>query len=71
MRLFRVITSTILILLGVIFTFLPGSTIFLLAGLGLLSVDFYPARRFLTKAQRAISSSARRVDLFLLNRKYK
>nr|WP_297347618.1 PGPGW domain-containing protein [uncultured Glaciecola sp.] len=71
MRLFRVFTGIILILCGVIFTILPGSTLFLLGGLVLLSVDFYPARRFLTKVQRAITLSARSLDIFLLNRKYK
>jgi hypothetical protein len=71
MRLFRILTSVILILCGVLFTILPGSIIFLLGGLMLLSVDFYPARRFLTKVQRAMTLSARKLDLFLLNRKHK
>lgn len=71
MRLFRILTSLVLILIGLILTILPGSIIFLLGGLVLLSVDFHPARRFLTKLQRGISRTARKLDLFLLNRKYK
>jgi hypothetical protein len=71
MRLFRIFTSIILLLVGVIFTILPGSTLFLLGGLVLLSMDFHPARRSLTIVQRAITRRARSFDIFLLNRKYK
>jgi len=71
MRLLRTFISIVLILVSVIFTILPGSILFLLGGLVLLSMDFPPAKRFLAKAQSTMSRNARKLDLFLLRRKYK
>jgi uncharacterized membrane protein len=71
MRLFRMLISIVLILFGVIFSILPGSILFVLGGFVLLSIDFPPAKRFLAKMQRTMSRSARKLDLFMLNRKYK
>ncbi|PKI02191.1 PGPGW domain-containing protein [Glaciecola sp. 33A] len=71
MRLFRTFISIVLILFGVIFSILPGSILFVLGGLMLLSIDFPPAKRFLSKVQRAMSRNAKKLDLFVLNRKYK
>ncbi|WP_085949249.1 tellurium resistance protein TerC [Brumicola pallidula] len=53
------------------FTILLGSILFLLGELVLLSIDLAPSKRFLAKEQRAMSGSARKLDLFVLNRKYK
>ena len=71
MKIFRIFTGSILVLLGVVFTVLPGSFLFVLGGLVLLSMDFPIARRLLSEVQRTTSRAARRLDLFLLNRKYK
>ena len=71
MKLFRAAAAIALIFLGIIFTVLPGSTILVLIGLALLSVDFPHAKRFLVMTQRAVARTARKLDLILLKRKYR
>jgi hypothetical protein len=71
MKLLRSAAAITLIILGIIFTILPGSILLVLGGLVLLSVDFPQAKKFLSKTQRATSRTARKVDLFLLKRKHR
>lgn len=71
MKLLRTFTGATLLILGIVFTIIPGSSLFVLGGLVLLSMDFPIARRFLTKIQKTTSVAARKLDLFLLKRKYK
>ena len=71
MKLIRAIAGATLVVVGVVFTIIPGSILLVLGGLVLLSMDFIFARRFLNKAQQTMSRLARKLDLFLLNRKYK
>jgi len=71
MKLLRTAAAITLIILGIIFTILPGSILLVLGGLVLLSVDFPHAKKLLSKTQRATSRTARKVDLFLLKRKYR
>jgi drug/metabolite transporter (DMT)-like permease len=71
MKLVRAIAGATLVIVGIVFTLIPGSILFVLGGLVLLSMDFLFARRFLNKVQRTMSRIANKLDLFLLNRKYK
>ncbi|GFD69767.1 hypothetical protein KUL106_30300 [Alteromonas sp. KUL106] len=54
---------------GIILTLLPGSILFVVAGLVLLSYDWPRARGWLKYSQRTMTSGARKVDRFLLLRK--
>ncbi len=54
---------------GVVFFILPGSILFLLGGLLLLSMDFPTARHWLRKSQRALSVGAARADAFIARRR--
>lgn len=67
----RITLGSILTGIGVIFFILPGSILFLLAGLFILSVDVPVARNWLKVCQSGMSRSARRLDSFLLGRKLK
>ena len=69
MRKIRLISGAALLLVGIVLTLLPGSILLVVAGLMLLSVDWPPARGYLTRCQRGMSSSARRIDRYLLMRK--
>ncbi len=69
MRKVRLVSGGILVFGGILLTLLPGSILLVLAGLMLLSVDWPPARLYLTRCQRGMSSSARRLDRYLLLRK--
>ena len=71
MKLLRTMTGATLVILGIVFTIIPGSSLFVLGGLVLLSIDFPIAKRLLSKVQSAMSLAARKLDLFLLKRKYK
>ncbi|MCF2950234.1 tellurium resistance protein TerC [Paraglaciecola aquimarina] len=54
---------------GVVFFILPGSIFVLILGLVMLSYDFPKARHLLKVCQKSMSSSARKLDSFLLKRK--
>lgn len=71
MKLLRSAAAITLIILGIIFTILPGSILLVLGGLVLLSMDFPHAKKLLSKTQRATARTARRLDLILLKRKYR
>ncbi|MGS2721315.1 tellurium resistance protein TerC [Paraglaciecola aestuariivivens] len=67
----RITLGSLCTAFGVIFFILPGSIFVLLIGLVMLSYDLPKARTWLTKCQRAMSQSARKLDRFLLARKLK
>ncbi|TDF41421.1 tellurium resistance protein TerC [Alteromonadaceae bacterium M269] len=67
----RIITAVLAISFGVIFFILPGSILFVIGGLMLLSIDFPAARKWLKKCQNSMSRSARWLDRFLLTRKFR
>ncbi|WP_159495351.1 PGPGW domain-containing protein [Alteromonas sp. KUL106] len=69
MRILRLTLGAILFLGGIILTLLPGSILFVVAGLVLLSYDWPRARGWLKYSQRTMTSGARKVDRFLLLRK--
>lgn len=68
---FRIALGSILALFGVVFFILPGSMFVLLLGLMMLSYDIPKARDWLRLCQNAMSKSARKLDTFILNRKFK
>lgn len=55
--------------IGVIFFILPGSILFLIGGLFLLSYDVPAARGLLKSCQRSMSKGARTLDRFIAGRK--
>ena len=69
MKAIRLTLGTLIFTAGVIFTLLPGSILFVLGGLVLLSYDWPRARGWLRHCQTSMSRSARRIDRFLLARK--
>jgi len=69
LRNIRITIGSILSLIGVVFFILPGSILFLLAGLFILSYDVPAARKGLKWCQNSISRSARALDRYLLKRK--
>jgi Mg2+/citrate symporter len=71
MKKVRTVLGALLVLSGVVFSILPGSILFVLGGLMMLAVDYPKARNALTWTQRRASLSARKLDSFLWNRKYK
>lgn len=66
----RITLGVIGIFIGTVLFVLPGSILFLIAGLFLLSFDFPQARKWLKKSQKAMAIGARKLDRFLLNRKH-
>ncbi|MCW8090216.1 PGPGW domain-containing protein [Alteromonas sp. ASW11-130] len=69
MKIVRTIIGGALVLSGIVLTIVPGSTLFILAGLVLLSVDFPRARSWLKHCQTGMSNGARKLDRYLLARK--
>lgn len=65
----RVTFGVLGVLVGTVFAILPGSILFLLGGLVLLSYDFPVARKWLKKCQDGMSVGARKLDRMILNRK--
>lgn len=65
----RTVAGIALVALGVVFTIIPGSILFILAGLFLLSFDHRFARRWLRVTQDAAAKGARKLDRWLLRRK--
>ncbi|MGB3726682.1 MAG: PGPGW domain-containing protein [Glaciecola sp.] len=71
MKYIRITLGTLLCIIGVIFTILPGSSLLVLCGLVMLSVDYAPAKKWLRFIQKSMSTGARKLDGILLSRKYK
>lgn len=67
----RITIGSVLAALGIIFFIIPGSMFVLLIGLMTLSYDIPKAREWLRWCQNAMTKSARKLDAFLLNRKFK
>lgn len=65
----RITLGCALILFGAVFFILPGTIFILMAGLLLLSYDIPQARSALQVLQGKASSSARKLDTYLLRRK--
>ena len=65
----RISIASVMIAFGVLFFILPGSILFLIGGLVLLSVDVPMARNWLRTCQNQMTVGARKLDRFLLNRK--
>jgi hypothetical protein len=61
----------LLILAGILLTIIPGSTILILAGLVLISVDYQYPRKLLGKVQKSMGSASRKLDRVILRRKYR
>jgi glucose dehydrogenase len=71
MKSIRLLFGAALVALGVILTILPGSTLFILAGLMILSIDYPPAKNLLRKVQNGMRTGSRKLDLFFYRRKFK
>lgn len=67
----RISAGSVLVAIGVVFFILPGSILFLVAGLFMLSFDVPLARQWLERCQKGMARSARVLDRFLLSRKLK
>ncbi|UAA40471.1 tellurium resistance protein TerC [Paraneptunicella aestuarii] len=70
MKSLRITLGSVLAGIGVVFFILPGSILFLIAGLLLLSYDVPAARKWLTHCQNAMSKGARKLDKLLAKRRY-
>ena len=71
MRYVRTLLGSVLLVLGILLTIIPGSSLLLLAGLMLISVDYKPARRFLSAIQKSMSVASRKLDNALWRRKFR
>jgi uncharacterized membrane protein YbaN (DUF454 family) len=69
LRTLRIVIGALFTLVGVVFAILPGSILFLLSGLVLLSMEFPKMRKALGHCQKAMQTSARKLDRYLLKRK--
>lgn len=67
----RISAGGILVLFGIIFFVIPGSMFILLLGLMMLSYDVPKARAWLRWCQNSMAKSARKLDAYLLSRKFK
>ncbi|MDP5031748.1 PGPGW domain-containing protein [Paraglaciecola sp.] len=67
----RITVGSVFAAFGIIFFILPGSMFVLLLGLMMLSYDVPKAREWLRWCQNAMSQSARKLDAYLLKRKFK
>ncbi len=65
----RISIGVLLVAIGVVFFILPGSILFLIAGLTVLSIDIPVARGWLKKCQAMASKSAKSIDRWFLKRK--
>lgn len=65
----RIAIGSLLAIFGVIFFILPGSMFVLLVGLLMLSYDVPKARDWLRTCQKFMSTSARKLDKLILDRK--
>lgn len=71
MKFIRSLLGGMLILLGILLTILPGSTLLVLAGLVLISVDYKYPRSMLRKLQKSLGRASRKLDKLMLRRKYR
>ncbi len=69
MRIVRLTLGAILFVGGIVLTLLPGSILLVVGGLVLLSYDWPKARNWLKYSQKTMTTSARKIDRFLLMRK--
>ena len=69
MKIVRIGLGAVLFIGGIVLTLLPGSILFVLAGLVLLSYDWPRAGHVLRYFQNQMSKGARRLDRYLLDRK--
>ena len=67
----RIVIGGIFAAFGLIFFIIPGSMFVLIIGLMMLSYDIPKARNCLRWCQNAMTKSARKLDSFLLNKKFK
>lgn len=67
----RISIGALLLAVGIILFILPGSLLFVLLGLAILSYDLPRARSWLRTCQLGMSRSARKLDSLLLNRKFR
>lgn len=67
----RLTLGVIGVLIGTVFFILPGSILFLIMGLLLLSFDVPVARKWLKKSQRLMSDGAYKLDKYLLKRRFR
>ena len=67
----RISLGALLLTASIILFILPGSILFMLAGLAILSYDLPKARAWLRTCQAGMSRSARKLDSILLKRKFK
>ncbi|MCC2604577.1 PGPGW domain-containing protein [Planctobacterium marinum] len=65
----RITLGSIGVFIGIVFAILPGSILFLVAGLFLLSFDFPLARQWLRKSQKMMSWGARKLDKAIYSRR--
>jgi len=65
----RTVIGSTLVVVGIVFTILPGSILMVLGGLMMLSVDYPKARKLLAMAQNSMSKSARKLDAVIVKRK--
>ncbi len=70
MKSLRIGLGAVLAGVGIVFFILPGSILFLVAGLLVLSYDFPIARRWLGHCQKAMSKGARTLDNFIEKRRF-
>jgi hypothetical protein len=71
MKFIRSLLGGVLVLLGIVLTILPGSTILILAGLVLISIDYKYPRAKLRILQKSLGRASRKLDRFLLKRKFR
>ncbi|MDC0603390.1 tellurium resistance protein TerC [Aliiglaciecola sp.] len=71
MKILRIGLGVILSLIGIVFAILPGSILFLIGGLMVLSYDVPIAKTWLKKCQAGMSAGAKKLDRHLLNRRLK
>ncbi|WP_018981937.1 PGPGW domain-containing protein [Salinimonas chungwhensis] len=69
MKTIRLLLGASLFILGIVLTLLPGSILFVLGGLMMLSYDWPKARAVLKYFQLGMRHSARKADAYLLARK--
>jgi hypothetical protein len=65
----RIGLGSLLVAFGIIFFILPGSILFLLIGLTVLSYDVPRARGWLRACQNSAARGARKLDKIILHRK--
>lgn len=69
MKHIRTIVGSLLCIIGVVLTIIPGSSLVILAGLVLISMDYPAVRTWLGHVQKSTARAARKVDKWILQRK--